>query len=180
MEFQRCSHYPLESFYSAALLVGYYLELFLSYGWGIRYVRVWYHPEEVLVTLSVHFRPHLFQLILKSGDDGALLDGVEVRRYHLHGYLLAPASIDLGCVFRVLSVIHLFMLGRRVLVLSVTVFDSLCLVSWLLGPPLSWASSSPFTVPVSSSVQVLCLMVLANCSIPNRLPPLLVRGGSPL
>ena len=162
MEFRRCSHYPLESFYSAALIFGYYLESFLGYGWGIRYVLVWYHPEEVLVTLSVHFRPHLFQLILKSGDDGALLDGVEVRRYHLHGYLLAPASIDLGCVFRV---IHLFMLGRRVLVLSVTVFDSLCLVSWLLGPPLSWASSSPFTVPViffCAGSQVLCLMVLAK------------------
>ena len=136
MAFRRRSHYPLESFYSAAILVCYFLELCLGYGWGFRYVLVRYHPEEVLISLSVHFRPHLFQLKLESGDDGALLDGVEVRRYHLHGYLLAPASIDWGCVFRVLSVIHLFMLGRRVLVLSVTVFDSLCLL----------ASRSPFVL----------------------------------
>ena len=107
MEFRRCSHYPLESFYSAALLVGYYLELFLGYGWGIRYVLVLYRPKEGLVTVSVHFHPHLFQLKLESSDYRPLLDGVEVWRYHIHWHLLAPASIYMGCVF-ILSVVHLY------------------------------------------------------------------------
>ena len=89
----------------AALLFGYYLESFLSW---IRYVLVLYYTEEVLITVWIHFHPHLFQLKLESSDYRPLLDGVEVRRYHLHWHLLAPASIYLGCVFSVLSVVHLY------------------------------------------------------------------------